>query len=166
MNKPCFLKLIFSVLLIQLLALNCHADQAFKLEDVRGQRENIHFQDFSGDVILLDFWASWCGPCRQSFPWMNDMHAKYADLGLRVVAINLDNDTEAAQEFLAEVPANFILGFDPEGNAAEQMQVEAMPMSYLIDRNGQIRFRLMGFNSGTKAEHEAHIQTLLSEPGR
>lgn len=171
MNKPgkfSFLKVFIGALLVQLVTLNSLADQTFKLSDVSGQSQgqNIHFQDYAGKVILLDFWASWCGPCRQSFPWMNDMQAKYADQGLEIIAINLDSDPTAAQEFLAEVPASFVLGFDPEGNSAEQMQVEAMPMSYLIDRAGQIRFRLMGFNSDKKSEHEAHIQTLLKEPRR
>lgn len=165
-GKSSFLKVFIGALLVQLITLNSFADQAFKLGDVSGQGKNIHFQDYAGKVILLDFWASWCGPCRQSFPWMNDMQAKYAGQGLEIIAINLDSAPSAAQEFLAEVPASFVLGFDPEGISAEEMQIEAMPMSYLIDRDGQIRFRLMGFNSEKKSEHEALIQTLLNEPGR
>ena len=131
--------------------------QALPISSVAGQNQAIQFSDYAGKVVLIDFWASWCGPCRQSFPWMNDMHAKYSDQGFEIVAINLDSETQEANTFLKEVPANFILGFDPEGVTAEKMQVEAMPMSYLVDRKGNIRHRLMGFNTSKKAEHEAHI---------
>lgn len=161
-----FLKAILAALLIQSASFNSQAGQTFKLDDIAGLSQDIHFQDYQGKVILLDFWASWCGPCRQSFPWMNDMQAKYAGQGLTIIAINLDSESDAAREFLTEVPASFVLGFDPEGKSAEAMQVEAMPMSYLIDRHGQIRYRLMGFNSEKQSEHETHIKTLLSEPER
>src|SRR3989338_7480795 len=63
--------------------------------------------DYPDQVVLLDFWASWCGPCRQSFPWMNEMQARYGKDGLTVVAINLDSEHDAAQDFLNEIPANF-----------------------------------------------------------
>tara|TARA_R110002072_G_scaffold47597_4_gene130807 strand:+ start:903 stop:1418 length:516 start_codon:yes stop_codon:yes gene_type:complete len=137
--------------------------QALPIRSVAGQQQTIYLKDFSGKVVLIDFWASWCGPCRQSFPWMNDMQAKYKDQGFEVLAVNLDNEKENAERFLKEVPANFTIGFDPEGVTAEKMEVEAMPMSYLIDRQGMIRQRLIGFNTHKKAEHEAHIQTLLTE---
>lgn len=161
-----FVKAILAALLIQAAIPYSQAEQRFELDDIAGQHQKIHFQDYQGKVILLDFWASWCGPCRQSFPWMNEMQAKYAGQGLAIIAINLDSESDVAREFLTEVPASFVLGFDPEGKSAEAMQVEAMPMSYLIDRHGQIRYRLMGFNSEKKSEHETHIQTLLSEPER
>jgi thiol-disulfide isomerase/thioredoxin len=136
--------------------------QALPISAVAGKNTSIQFSDYAGKVVLIDFWASWCGPCRQSFPWMNDMLAKYADHGFEIIAINLDSDTKEANDFLKEVPANFILGFDPEGITAEKMQVEAMPMSYLIDRQGKIQYRMMGFNTSKRTEHEAHIQTLLT----
>ncbi len=133
------------------------------ISSVAGQEQIIQFEEYAGKVVLIDFWASWCGPCRQSFPWMNDMQAKYKDQGFEVIAINLDSEKADAQDFLNDVPANFTLGFDPEGETAEKMAVEAMPMSYLIDRSGVIRQRLIGFNTSKKAEHEVHIQGLLQE---
>ena len=137
--------------------------QALPISSVAGQEQTIEFKEYTGKVILIDFWASWCGPCRQSFPWMNDMQAKYNAQGFEVISINLDSETEDALNFLKEIPANFTLGFDPEGITAEKMEVAAMPMSYLIDRQGMIRQRMIGFNSTKKAEHEAHIRTLLTE---
>jgi thiol-disulfide isomerase/thioredoxin len=138
-------------------------NQVLPISSVAGLEQTIEFKAYTGKVILIDFWASWCGPCRQSFPWMNDMQAKYKEQGFEIIAINLDNEQKQAFDFLTEIPANFTLGFDPEGLSAEKMDVEAMPMSYLVDRQGRIRQRMLGFNTSKKAEHEAYIQTLLTE---
>jgi len=133
---------------------------------VQLDQSEIALSDYRGKVILLDFWASWCGPCRQSFPWMNDMQARYASQGLVVIAINLDKEKEDAQNFLSNIPANFEIGYDPEGHIAEIMNVMGMPMSYLIDQHGQIKQRLIGFNPKKQIEHEAHIQSLLAGSAR
>ena len=125
--------------------------------------ESLDFKNYRGKVVLLDFWASWCGPCRQSFPWMNEMQTKYADQGLVVIAVNLDQEKQVADKFLNDIPANFSIVYDPSGRSAEQMDVMGMPMSYLIDRQGHVRHRLIGFNSTNKTEHENHISALLSE---
>ncbi|MFT7371522.1 MAG: cytochrome c biogenesis protein CcmG/thiol:disulfide interchange protein DsbE [Oleiphilaceae bacterium] len=125
--------------------------------------DKIDFSDYRGKVVLLDFWASWCGPCRQSFLWMNEIQAKYTDQGLVVIAVNLDQEKQAAADFLAAVPATFKILYDPDGGSAEQMEVMGMPMSYLIDRQGKLRHRLIGFNSSKKQEHEEHIVALLYE---
>lgn len=146
----CFASLTFS-----------NDEPVLPLESIAGKDADIYFKDHNGEVLLIDFWASWCGPCRQSFPWMNAMQAKYSDKGLTIIAINLDSETHHAYAFLEEVPANFLLGFDPEGLSAEKMNVEAMPMSYLINRQGKIVHRMIGFNTEKKAEHEAQIQALL-----
>ncbi len=129
-------------------------------------KDKLIFSDYRGKVILLDFWASWCGPCRQSFPWMNDVQARYADQGLVVIAVNLDQDKQGADEFLRDIPATFKIVYDPEGTSAEQMDVMGMPMSYLIDRDGILRHRLIGFNSRKKIQHEDHIRALLDETVR
>jgi len=126
-------------------------------------QDKIDFSDYRGKVVLLDFWASWCGPCRQSFPWMNEIQAKYDDKDLVVIAVNLDQEKQAAADFLADVPAKFQIVYDPDGGSAEQMKVMGMPMSYLIDRQGILRHRLIGFNSSKKKEHEDHILALLNE---
>ncbi len=116
-----------------------------------------------GQVILLDFWASWCGPCRQSFPWMNQMQTRFEKDGLKVIAVNLDSERDAADAFLEENPAVFDIAFDPEGRSAEAMNVLGMPMSFLIDRKGLIRHSLVGFSESRRQAHEAHIQALLAE---
>lgn len=112
-------------------------------------------------VLYLDFWASWCGPCRQSFPWMNQLHDKYQSAGLRIVAVNLDQKDDEAQAFLKQVPARFALAFDPAGDSARVFGVKAMPSSFLIapDRNVQLAHR--GFRSEDKAELERRIAAAL-----
>jgi thiol-disulfide isomerase/thioredoxin len=112
-------------------------------------------------VVLLDFWASWCGPCRQSFPWMNAMKAQYQKQGLSIIAINLDSEKDEAKAFLSEVKADFTIAFDQEGMSAEMLGVEAMPMSYLISSTGEVLHQMAGFNASKKARHEAHIRQSL-----
>lgn len=117
----------------------------------------------NGKVVLVDFWASWCGPCLQSFPWMNEVQQKHAAEGLVIVAVNLDHDRALADAFLRKVPAKFRLEFDPAGNIARQFDVQAMPTSFLIDRSGQVRVRHAGFKDKHRAGREAEIEQLLKE---
>src|SRR5450755_2944651 len=97
-----------------------------------------------GRVVYLDFWASWCGPCRQSFPWMQTLNNTYADQGLSIVAINLDADRADADKFLHQFKPTFDVRFDPEGKLAELNNIKTMPASILIDRHGVTRFTHMG----------------------
>lgn len=115
-----------------------------------------------GKVIWLDFWASWCVPCRRSFPWMNTMHEKYGPQGLEIVAVNLDRERAAADGFLAETPAQFRVRFDPEGKLARDFEVQAMPSSYLLDPSGKVIARHFGFKLGETDEYERQIQEALS----
>ncbi len=128
------------------------------------QQQNV-LSDYKGSVVYLDFWASWCKPCRRSFPWMNDMHQKYANQGLKVVAINLDAEPDLIAQFLDKVPAKFPIAFDAEGTTAETYEVMGMPSSYLIDRNGVLRAIHQGFFVDKQAKYEKEIQTLLAEKG-
>jgi|KBSSwiStaDraftv2_1062776.scaffolds.fasta_scaffold136483_1 thiol-disulfide isomerase/thioredoxin len=114
-----------------------------------------------GDVVWLDFWASWCVPCRHSFPWMSAMQQKYGPLGLTVVAVNLDSDRADADRFLASMPAGFKVQFDPEGKLAKRYEVEAMPSSYVLDRTGHVIERHLGFKGSKEAKYEASIRTAL-----
>ena len=119
------------------------------------------FKEHEGKVVLLDFWASWCGPCRQSFPWMNGLQRQYGKENLEIIAINLDADREDANTFLAEVPAEFQILYDQSGKSAELMGVQGMPMSYLIDRQGNVHSSLIGFSPRRAASHEHQINTLI-----
>jgi len=118
-----------------------------------------------GEVVWLDFWASWCGPCRHSFPWMNAMQKKYGPFGLTIIAVNLDSNREDAEHFLASIPAGFKVQFDPEGRLAERYDVEAMPSSYILSRTGKVVERHLGFKESKEMQYEASIREALGLEG-
>ena len=114
-----------------------------------------------GKVVYLDFWASWCKPCRESFPWMNGLLAKYPADSFTVITINLDAETDAMHRFLDKVPANFDVYHDPSGQLAEQFQIEGMPTSYLIAPSGEVVKKHLGFYTSHKERYEREIEELL-----
>jgi len=111
-----------------------------------------------GHVVYVDFWASWCDPCRRSFPWLRALHDKYSAQGLVIVAINLDKDRAAAERFLVKYPAPFRVAFDPAGGAAEAFHVQAMPSSYLVGKDGRVLEAHAGFDNKQAAAIEQRIQ--------
>ena len=132
-----------------------------RLPDMKGGE--MALADLQGKVVMVDFWASWCGPCRESFPWLNTMQEKYAEQGLVVVGVNLDKQPKQALDFLKQVPANFTLLLDNKAILPEAYGLIGMPSSYLLDRQGHLRATHTGFNVGRVNEYEASIQQLLAE---
>jgi len=132
----------------------------FKLE---GQQKQIELSKYHGKVVYVDFWASWCQPCRKSFTWMNKMQSLYGSEGFKVIAINLDESRTKADKFLQQIPANFDVAFDPKGNTAEAYEVKAMPSSYLIDKNGNVVHANLGFRGNDEDELETKIRNLVRQ---
>lgn len=120
-------------------------------------KETLSLQSMRGSLVLVDFWASWCEPCRKSFPWLNAIARRYAEQGFRIVAVNLDKDRDAAGTFLRDHPPGFTVAYDPSGRAAEAFHVVAMPSSYLIGRDGQILDAHAGFDARATAAIEARL---------
>lgn len=120
-------------------------------------------KDLRGRVVYLDFWASWCAPCRRSFPWMNEMKAKYADRGFEIVSVNVDQERVLAETFLQQVPASFTVVYDPAGELATRYGLIGMPTSFLIDRQGKLRYHHVGFLVKKQKVYEAQIEQLLGE---
>ena len=118
---------------------------------------------FKGQVVYLDFWASWCTPCKASFPFMNDLHEQLASKGLVVLAVNLDEQRAAADRFLAQTPAKFRIAYDPKGVTPEHYTVKAMPTAVLIDRKGQVRHVHAGFREADKNGLRVQVEALLKE---
>ncbi|MGL1956211.1 MAG: TlpA family protein disulfide reductase [Colwellia sp.] len=116
-----------------------------------------------GQVIYLDFWASWCGPCVKSFPWMNAIQAKYQAKGFVVISVNLDANGELAAKFLVENPASFDVVYDPKGKIAKHFSIKGMPSSMLIDRNGAIKYKHTGFFTSKIPTYEKEIEDLLNQ---
>lgn len=119
-------------------------------------------QALKGKVVYVDFWASWCGPCRQSFPWMNAMQAKYASKGLQIVAVNLDAKRADADKFLAEVPASFNVAFDAQGDTPKRYAIKGMPTSVLIGADGRVIQIHNGFREDDRKALEDAIAGALS----
>jgi thiol-disulfide isomerase/thioredoxin len=120
-------------------------------------------REYHGKVVVLDFWASWCVPCRRSFPWMNNMQEKYGDEGLVIIGVNLDAVDADAQAFLKETPADFRIINDPQGTLAREHDVIAMPTSYIFDRTGKLVTRHLGFKVRRQEEYEALLVETLNK---
>jgi DsbE subfamily thiol:disulfide oxidoreductase len=120
-------------------------------------------QQFQGKVLYVDFWASWCGPCAQSFPFLNDLNREFRGQGLQVLGINVDEKSKDAQTFLLKHPANFKIAADASGKCPEDFGVKAMPSTYLIDRNGVIRYIHLGFRPSETKKLRAMVEQLLAE---
>ena len=118
-------------------------------------------KQYKGDVIYLDFWASWCTPCRKSFPWMNKIQQKYADKNFKVISVNLDAEPNLAKQFLLNTPANFTILYDTDGSLAQELQLKGMPSSFIINAEGKIVSAHVGFTDKKKVKYEQEIQQLL-----
>ena len=132
---------------------------AFVVVDANGR--SVDLASLRGKVVYVDFWASWCAPCRRSFPWMNAMHEKYNAKGLVVVAINVDQKRADADRFLAQVPAQFTVAYDPQGNSPKTYAIKGMPSSVLIDRQGRVILVHAGFRDEDREILEAGIRAAL-----
>lgn len=123
-----------------------------------GRAGPVSLDSLRGRVVLVDFWASWCEPCRGSFPWLAALHARYAEKGLAIVAIDLDKRRDLADAFLAEFQPPFQVAFDPAGETAARYRVSAMPSSVLIGADGRVLYAHAGFDPGKTGPLEAAIR--------
>ena len=122
----------------------------------------VDIESYQGKVVVLDFWASWCVPYRRSFPWLDDMHEKYAADGLVIIGVNLDNDPAEAAQFLEEFQPSFRIVYDLEKELAREYDVVAMPSSFVIGRDGTLHKRHLGFKVKRQSEYEADIVSALN----
>ncbi len=167
-DKPACKCAILATLLALMLPAACIADfkQDDNLPDLADyQLEGKLPENLKGQVILLDFWASWCGPCKSSFPAMEDLNKKYAGKGLTIVAVSVDEKQENMQRFLNTANVSFTVVRDARQKLVAAANIRAMPTSFLIDRSGKIRFIHSGFNRDeTIRQYVKEIEQLLEEP--
>jgi len=154
------MKLLFVAMLsLVLLVGNANAAEAGKPLPALGLSE---VQSAKGQFVYIDYWASWCGPCRQSFPWMNSLQAKLGPKGLKVVAVNVDAKRADADRFLAHTPAQFTIAYDPQGLSAKTLAIKTMPTSMLVSPEGEVLFVHSGFKTEEAGQLEARILGAMS----
>lgn len=127
------------------------------------EAKDFHLADFRGKVVLLDFWASWCGPCKNSVPWLVQMQHKYAAQGLVVVPVNLDRDTAKAQKMLRQLGPDLTRVVDPEGSLATSYDLKGMPSSFLYDREGELVSSHLGFEVKDLVKREDELRAVLAK---
>lgn len=147
------MKILYSFLLTLMVA-SVSANEIRNIND-------FELKNYQGKVIYLDFWASWCIPCRKSFPWMNGLKNKFPADQFQVVTINLDTKEEDMKLFLEHVPAQFTIYHDPTGSIAEKFKLPGMPTSFLIDKTGKAISKHVGFYNEKIPALEAEIEDLL-----
>lgn len=160
------MKHIISLILLLLSVVSNSSATAFNQApeiDLPGTGTAVVLSELLGKVVYLDFWASWCMPCKKSFPWMHEVKKSYADQGFEVVAINLDKDRVLADAFLKEMNINFLVAFDESGKTASEYKLKGMPSSYLIGRDGKVYASHIGFRDDDKDKLEQVIENLLSK---
>jgi len=128
-----------------------------------GFANDLNLGAYKGKVIYIDFWASWCSPCRQSFPWMKELQASKEKEGLVIIAVNVDQDKKLADAFISEFSPNFNIVFDPIGQLATEFKVAGMPSAYVVGRDGKPRFKHIGYHHEKRNQYEQEIQSLLDE---
>lgn len=139
------------------------SDQLPDLEGVEfASSRKIDLTTFRGEVVYLDFWAAWCPPCRQSLPFMEELHQQYGRHGLKIVAVNIDERKRDAWEFLKAHPISYTNLYDPGGKIGKRLKVTAMPTAFLIDRGGRIVSRHVGFDREYSESLKRAIVALLS----
>ncbi len=131
------------------------------LKDLSGH--DVKLADLKGKVVPVDFWASWCGPCREELPVLDGLYKKYKDKGLVIIGVGLDHDSDRLAKFLRALPVSFPVVHDPQGAVANKYEPPKMPSSYLIDKRGLIRHVHAGFKASDKAQFDKELSALLSE---
>jgi peroxiredoxin len=134
---------------------------AFSLPSRSG--DTVSLAQLKGKVVMLNFWASWCGPCRQEMPLLDQMHKRYSALGFTLVGVNVDTDSKDAEEWLSKTPVSFPVVFDRESKVSKLYDVSAMPSTVFIDRQGNVRYLHRGYKAGDEGEYLNQIRALLKE---
>ena len=125
--------------------------------------DNVSLASLKGKVVMLNFWASWCGPCRQEMPLLEQMHKRYSAIGFTLVGVNVDANSKDAEEWLSKTPVSFPVLFDRDSKVSAMYDVKAMPSTVFIDRQGNVRALHRGYKAGDEGEYLNQIRALLKE---
>ncbi len=152
-----------AVLAVGVFSLSVLADQApdFTLKSNTG--ENVRLAELRGKVVMLNFWASWCGPCRQEMPLLDGIYKRYNPAGFEYLGINVEEDNSDAIKLIKDLGVSFPVVFDPESKASKLYDVEAMPTTVLIDKKGEVRYVNRGYKPGDENKYRDEIRELIRE---
>jgi peroxiredoxin len=134
---------------------------SFTLTTLSGQPDGL--SQYKGQVVMVNFWATWCGPCQQEMPLLDQMYKKYKPAGFTLIGVNVDKESPAVKELLARKPVSFPVLLDPANQVSKAYHVDEMPSSVIIDRKGQIRYIHRGYKPGDENDYQDRIRQLIRE---
>ena len=124
---------------------------------------NIRLSEQRGNIVMVNFWASWCGPCREELPKMEELYQEYQDMGFEILAVNVDDEESKAEVLLNDIEVTFPVLYDTAGNVSQLYDVNAMPTTVIIDRDGNQRLLHLGYRAGDEKKYEKAIKLLMRE---
>jgi peroxiredoxin len=133
----------------------------FTLDSRSGQP--VSLAQYQGQVVMLNFWASWCGPCRQEMPLLDSIYRKYKPMGFTLIGVNVEPDSKAANDWLKQTPVSFPILYDKESKVSKLYDVEGMPSTVIIDRTGKVRVLHRGYKPGDEDQYLDSIRALIRE---
>lgn len=125
--------------------------------------KNIKLSEQRGRVVILNFWATWCAPCKKELPYFNQLYAKYKNVGLEILGVNIDKNSDEAKEMSRDLSISFPLLLDPEGRILDLYKIRSMPTTYVIGKDGLVHYVHWGFGPDEPARYEEEIRALLKE---
>ena len=133
----------------------------FSLKSSTG--ENLRLSEYRGDVVMINFWATWCGPCRQEMPLLDELYSRYQRVGFNLLGVNIDDDSRRAMQMIEELGVNFPVLFDARKEVSKLYEVNAMPVTVIVDREGNVRYVHHGYKPGYEEKYLDQIRSLLRE---
>ena len=125
--------------------------------------ENLRLSEYRGDVVMINFWATWCGPCRQEMPLLDELYTRYERVGFNLLGVNIDDDPRRAMQMVEDLGVSFPVLFDTRKEVSKLYNVEAMPVTILIDREGNVRYVHHGYKPGYEDKYFDQVRSLLRE---
>ncbi|MEJ2257306.1 MAG: TlpA disulfide reductase family protein [Woeseiaceae bacterium] len=162
--KKTIIALVFSALAASSLAassLEGRTAPDFALRSASG--DNLRLSEYRGNVVMINFWATWCGPCRQEMPLLDELYDRYERVGFNLLGVNIDDDSSRAMQMVDELGVGFPVLFDARKEVSKLYDVEAMPVTVILDRQGTVRYVHHGYKPGYEDKYLDQIRTLLRE---
>jgi len=127
------------------------------------QGKNIKLSELSGQVVMINFWASWCGPCRQEMPLLDAMYKKYSPLGFTLLGVNVEEDSKPGKKLIRDLKVTFPILYDTSNKVSKMYNVQAMPTTVIVDRNGRVRYVHQGYAPGAEEKYAKEVSKLIRE---